>query len=696
MEIIFSEKYWGFIVIISLLAAAGITFLLYYKNRDANELKVWQRRFLAVLRFIAVFFISFLLAGPLMKTLHRIIQNPVVVLAVDNSASIAGTRANADTKDTYLQMVNKLKNELSSKYDLVAYSFGEQVQRDRTVDFSEKSSNYSEMLQSVYNNHFNDNIGAMILVGDGIYNQGENPVNPARSLSFPIYTMALGDTTIMQDARITDVRSNKTAFLDNMFPVEIDIRMQGLRNRNLKFRILHKGTPVYSEEIRVTDDDIFRTVMTTLEAKEKGLQYYTAVIETSQGEQNKENNSFRFVINVLENKQKILILSNGSHPDAGALKNALENRINYEVSLFTEEPFPMNYKDYNLIVLCQIPSSAQSGKQIVEEAVKNRIPLLFIVGTKSHIQQLNMLGLGMEIALQSNSFEDAQATVNKSFALFTLNNKLTEIIERFPPLEVPFARYTFDANWQTIATQRIKNIDTDRPLMAVANRNGSKMGIILGEGIWRWRLYNYVMTDSHNEFNELIDKTVQYLALRDNEDNFIIDFKPIYQETEPIIMVAEVYNDAYEPVTAPEVSMVLTDSLKNEFNYVFDRRSQFYRLDAGLFPQGDYNFAAKVKIGDKEYTEKGNFAVMPVNIEQLETQANHRLLYQLATISGGGFFLPGDAEKLVETVKENTQIKPFSYFQTLLNEIINLKWLFFILLGILSVEWFLRKFWGIY
>jgi hypothetical protein len=31
-----------------------------------------------------------------------------------------------------------------------------------------------------------------------------------------------------------------------------------------------------------------------------------------------------------------------------------------------------------------------------------------------------------------------------------------------------------------------------------------------------------------------------------------------------------------------------------------------------------------------------------------------------------------------------------------MNEILNLKWIFFVILLLMSVEWFLRKFWGIY
>lgn len=696
MEIVFSEKYWGLIFLISLISAVGITLLFYYKSRDTVELRPWQRTILMSLRFLAIFLITFLLTGPLVKTLRRIVQNPVVILAIDNSTSITGASENKDIAVENKGLVETLVQSLSQKFDLVNYTFGEEVKRGNLPDFIEKRSAYSDVIQTVYNNHFNENVGALVLIGDGIYNQGENPVNVARQLNYPVYTLALGDTTAHRDVRVAAIRINRNAFLGNKFPVEIDIRYQGMHNQNLRFNILHRGVSVFSENIYTRESDGFITISTFLDAENKGLQYYTALVETNLDEPNKYNNSQQFVINVLENKQKILIIANGSHPDAGALKDALEGQINYEVSLFTDEPYPANIKEFNLLILCQIPSSSQSGRQLIDEANRNRIPILMMIGSQTHVPQFNLLGLGAEIELQAGNMEEAQPIVNKLFAAFTLSEKLQANMERYPPLKVPFARYQLDAMWNVIAYQRIRNIETDRPIMAVANRNGVKAGIIFGEGLWRWRIYNYLISDSHAEFTELIDKLIQHLALRDNEDNFVIDFKPVYNETEPILMTAEVYNDAFEPINTPEVSLILRDSIRQEFVYLFDRGNQFYRLDAGLFPPGDYHFDAKVEIGNQTYTETGNFAVMPVNIELLETQANHRMLYQLAQQTGGGFFLPSDIESLVESIISNSEIKPFSYFQSLLSEILNLRWIFFILLSILSLEWFLRKYWGIY
>jgi hypothetical protein len=266
----------------------------------------------------------------------------------------------------------------------------------------------------------------------------------------------------------------------------------------------------------------------------------------------------------------------------------------------------------------------------------------------------------------------------------------------YPPIMVPFARYTLDPALQVIAYQRIKNVTTAWPAIAAGILNGRKTGIIFGEGLWRWRLHNYAYGKSHGEFNELVDKLVQYLAMRDNNDHFNIFFKPVFDETENITFTAEVYNDAYELVNSSDVYMAVTDSTGKEFRYIFDKTGGFYRLDGGLFPPGEYQFKAVTTVGKNEYTETGNFTVMPVNAEKLETRANHRLLNMLSWETNGQFFLPDQTDLLVDTILGNRSIKPVQYFQTFLDEVVSLKWFFFALLLVLSSEWFLRKYWGIY
>ncbi|WP_147372247.1 hypothetical protein [Mariniphaga sediminis] len=692
----FGVKYWFVLLLVLLVAATGIVLLLYFRNKENRELTKGQRNLLMVLRFFSFGLIAFLLLSPFLKSLKKMVQNPLVVTAWDNSGSMIAPGDSVMIASEILALKDKLTEEIGKEYTLVNYSFGQETTPDGALDFSGKRSDYSQLVSDLANNYFNENVGALILAGDGIYNQGKSPVNMLEDIPFPVFTIGLGDTTEVTDSRIQGIRVNRTAFSGNRFPVEIDSRYSKLKGRPLKLTVHEEGTEVAQTIVTPPNNDFFHSHQFILEAGTPGLKKFTVSVETAENEKNIKNNTTTFVINVLENKQKILILSDGPHPDIGVVKNTLEQQKSYEISVFTEEPYPSNLSDFNLIILNQLPTSGISMAGIIGNEANQRVPLLFIVGDKTFIPQLNALSTGVTIQPLAGLAEEAQAVINPAYATFSLSESFREVLPKFPPLLAPFANYSLDPGLSPLLFQKVKNIETGKPLLATGMLNGRKTGFLLGEGIWRWRLNNYFQNQSHIQFDELINQLVQYLALRQNEDNFIMDYEPVYAETDHVVLNAEVYNDAFERITSEEVTVVIENEQGDELDFTFDVRGDSYQLDAGNLSVGNYSFTAEVTVGSETYTESGNFAVTAVNIENIVTQANHRMLYQLAVQSGGSFYPPSQAEQIIGDLKSSNTLKPVIRFQEMINELLNLRWLFFVLLLLLSVEWFLRKFWGIY
>lgn len=692
----FGTKYWFIILMAILIASFGMIILLYFKNKENKELTRLQVRTLMLLRFLSFFLIAFLLLSPFLRNLKKITQNPVIVAAWDNSESVVHASDSAQVLTEFSHFRNTLVDELKKNYSVIEYSFGEKAGNFNSLQFSDKKSDYSELITTVANNHFNENIGALIIAGDGIYNQGKNPVNLLNEVRFPVYAVGFGDTTIISDSRIQATRMNRTAFSGNKFPVEVDVQFSKVKGIPLKLSVLHNGVEIENIIITPPNDNYFYSKEFILEAGDPGLKHFSARIEAVENERNTKNNTAGFVINVLENKQKILILSDGPHPDIGAIKNTLEEQKTYEVTVFTEEPYPANLKKFNLIILNQLPTSGKSVSEIIQTAENEKIPVLFVVGNKTFLPQLNALSQEVNIKPLAGTGEEAQPSFNSIYATFNLSEELIEIIPKFPPLQVAFADYELEPEFTPLLYQKLKNIETAKPLVATGKLNGRKTGYIFGEGIWRWRLFDYYQNQSHARFNELVNQLVQYLALRENEDNFIIEYKPVYAETDDVVLTAEVYNDAFEQIASEEVNIELKNTNDENFSFAFDVRGENYYLNAGHLPTGDYTFSANVTIGNETFNETGSFTVIPVNIENTVTRANHKMLYQLATQSGGRFYLPNEAENLISELTAKNKLKASTYFQEMINELLNLRWLFFILLSLLSVEWFLRKFWGIY
>jgi hypothetical protein len=88
--------------------------------------------------------------------------------------------------------------------------------------------------------------------------------------------------------------------------------------------------------------------------------------------------------------------------------------------------------------------------------------------------------------------------------------------------------------------------------------------------------------------------------------------------------------------------------------------------------------------------------VKPLKIEQVNTTADHSLLFSLAEKHRGKMFLKNQWKELAQAIKNNPEIKSISFSQSSLNDWINLKWLFFIAFILLATEWFLRRLNGSY
>ncbi len=689
MEISFDHRFAGLFVVLSILLAVGISYLLYFRNPANSGLTKFQKIFLVSLRFLSIFLMFLFLLSPLIERKKKIKELPILAVAFDNSQSVQSFATSLG------QFQQTVKDRFADDYQLEFWSFGEKVTNTDVFSGTDRRSDYGQVVKSLKNNYINKNIGAMLIIGDGIYNQGQNPENLASGLRFPIYSVGVGDTTRKTDALIRNVKTNKLTFLKNKFPVEIEMKYSKLKSKMAYIDIENNGRSVYSSSLAITSDDDFKLEFVNLEATAAGLQHYKIRIRPFDGEVNHKNNEYEFVIQVAEDKQKILMLSDGPHPDLGAIRNSVLELQNYEIKLFTGNEVPDSLTNYSLIILNQLPSVKNAASKLLARIKDSRIPVLFLVGPNSLLEQLNTLDLGLKISASKNT-EEVQALVDKNFSLFMLSEGTKDLFETAPPLVAPFGNTELMPAIQNLAHQSIRNIPTNKTLMAFGTDKGRKIGFIVGEGIWRWRLHNYMANGNHDAFNELTQKMIQYLALRENEDNFNVYHPALYQETDDIELTAELYTDSYELINTPEVSITIKNDSLREFNYQFDRTSDFYRLNAGNLRPGDYSFEAKTQLGNQPFTEKGNFSIVKNDLEIQNTQADFSVLYQLSLQTGGQFYTFENYGTLLDDISQNKQIAVQQHQQIIQNEWINLKLLFFILLGLFSIEWFFRKYWGIY
>jgi len=693
LKIVTEYSFW--FVIFCFLLGALYSGILYFKNKKEEfpNVLLW---IMAVLRFLSISLISFLLLSPLIKTITRNVEKPVIIIAQDNSNSIAIGKDSLYYKNEYVKLLFDFKEKLNEKYKVATYTFGEKVDDNFSVTFIEKQSDISTLFSEISARYSNRNVGAIILASDGIYNKGINPVYASEKIKFPVYTIALGDTNVQKDIILKKVNYNRIAFLGNKFPLEVIVNANKCSGLKSRLSVYSGKKVLFSKTIDFKNDRFFETIPIQLEAKQKSLQKYVIKLSTVAQEISTENNSELIFIDVIDGKQKILILSNAPHPDVSAIKQAIESNINYEVETEILKDFTKSFSGYNLVILHQIPTNNRYSEQVVRKLNNSQTPVLFILGAQSNLNYFNSYRTGLNITAQKISINESQAIVNPNFTLFNLSDETKRTLKKFPPLLTLFGKYKIMNSADVLFYQKIGAVSTKLQLILFNQTLDKKIGIIAGEGIWKWHLSDYLNNENHLAFNEIITKTVQYLSLKAEKSFFRVLNKNNYLENQPVEFDAEVYNKSYELINEPEITLTIVNSEKKKFPYVFGKRGKAYYLNAGNFPVGEYRFSAKVKVGDTIYKKTGVFNILALNVESINTIANHRLLYNLAKKHDAEMFYPSQFDKLHKLLENREDIKSISYSQKSYNELVNLKWVFFLILALLSSEWFIRKRGGSY
>jgi hypothetical protein len=333
---------------------------------------------------------------------------------------------------------------------------------------------------------------------------------------------------------------------------------------------------------------------------------------------------------------------------------------------------------------------------VLTEATVSKIPVLFILGKQSNIVAFDQQKTGLAIEGTNDNYNEALPAINPDFVLFEVSDETRQALAYFPPLITPFGQYKITPSANVMLFQQIGRIVTQMPLFLFNESQDSKIGVIPGEGLWRWRMMDYAHNDNHKAFNEIILKTIQYLSLKEDRGFFRVTGKNRYLENEMIEFNAEVYTKNYELINTPEVGMVITNDKDEKFPFVFGRTPDAYYLNAGNLPVGNYTYHAQVKVGNDVYEKTGQFPVEALNVEKINTVANHNLLYTLAKNHDGELFFPGQMDQIKQRLRERKDIRTIIYSQKRYNELNNLLWILFLIIGMLSVEWFIRKFKGSY
>jgi hypothetical protein len=690
-DFLFQSSPW--LIPVCLLVGGIYAFVLYQKSSS------WNRKVnfvLAFLRFLVTSILCFLLLNFLLRQINRSVQKKTVVLAVDNSQSmtIAGQKNLEEIKQKVGQLAERLKEK---EYDVSLASLDrDNLQDIDSLRFNLKSSNVSGLLSDIKAANEGKNLVDVLLISDGISNQGSK-ANSGK-YNFAVHTIGVGDTIPKKDISIKSIYANKVAYLGNKFPIQADITAFGFDGKSVNVYLKQAGKILEKQSVTFKQKDDLKTVSFNATATQIGVQHLTIEVDILEGEFSTKNNRQEVYIEVIDGKEKILLLALAPHPDIKALKNIIEKNPNYEldIKILTQTPSPdVLSKNYNLLILHQLPDYFNSYSSIYKPLLDKNTPCLHVLGNQSGTNYLNQINQVLQINSNAGQSDKVTGSFNPNFKLMNFTPEQMEFVKKLPQFSVPFGEFKVLPNTEVLIYQKVGAAQTNKPLLAVSS-GANKSAILAGEGLWTWRLEEFQLTDKQEVVDDIILKTLQFISAKDDKRKLRV--YPINNEFmlgDKVIFETEIYNAIFEKLFDLPVKLEIRDEKNLLKSYSYTPTSDNSRFEISGLPQGLYRYKATSKVLGKEEQSTGEFVIKDVQLELQNLTADFDVLRSLSQNTGGGFFGANDFDKIYEKIISHQVPDKIDATEDL-KEIVNLKWLFFLVLFLLTGEWVLRKYLGGY
>lgn len=689
MKIFSDISLWWLLPILIIAVVASV---LYYKNQQqlADASKV-QKNTLVGLRAVIISALLIFLLGIIIENKDYKTEKPVFITLVDNSSSMLNYKDSADVKEKLTALTKGIKEKYKERFVFKEYIVGSDISSNK-INFKDGESNLDDGFEFIYSQFYNRNIGGICFVSDGNYTTGKSPIYSARKINLtPVFSIGVGDTIVKRDQLVKVVSANQVAFYKNDFPIEVDIEARKMGKGKSTVRLFKGEKEIAQQTVDYTDGKVdFAHINFLVSADEIGFVRYSVRIENKKNEITYENNVRTFYIEVIDSRTKVLILAKAPHPDLTSIKSVFEQDENTESEIKLLGDWNGSLKDYALLVWHN-PGPDQT---VINQINTHKTPVFYMMTSQAKGSDASALNIGMKLSSR-NGIDEVQPELNAQFQLFELSDELKRSLQIWPPLKVPFGKIEVSTG-NTMISQRIGQVKKTDPILYFGGDMNRKYGVLVGEGLWRWKLMEFAKTQKNTSYTELIQRTTQYLTVKNNTDPFRIILPKRFNKNDEIILKAEYYNASMERITTPKIKFELKNEDDKMIPYEFAKSNVDYTLSLGKLKSGKYTWSASAVLDGKTSKKTGIFVVEDISIEVLSTHANHGLLKQIATETNGEFYTLSKSNQLIKDLENRNDIANIQYEESNFNDLIDWKWLFALIALLLGLEWFLRRYWGTY
>ncbi len=696
-----TARYPAILTALFLIISAGVS-IYFYRN---STLPAVKKYFLTTLKTLAIFLMLVLFIEPSLLSIVSGNPDRRNLILVDNSRSNLIAEGNSSAAGEIKEILN---SSIFKSGDTRIFTFSNSelspnlINDADSISFNGFETNLSSALTKIKKESIAESYGLITVISDGVFNSGGNPLYQARLFQCPVVTMGVGDTIQRKDAVLSSVYYEEKAFTGIENTIKVNINAHDLQNETVEINLLREGSVIQTKNVSINNNPQSDEADFILRESNPGIVRYSVKVSDKPGEITYLNNRQDFLIKYLDNKTNILLISAGPGYDNAVIQDILKRTNNFNLTVRTVKnpnEFYEGQIDYKIfgelsaIFLLGFPISQFSTEisgTISSKAKEFNVPVIFFAQKNTDYKKLEQFGELLPFLISRPNTGETQFIPQ---IVASSENGLEEIGSELSSTPQIF-RNVSGIIQKAGSTVLMTDKSSGEPVFITSNTGKYRSSAFLGYGLWKWNLNERV---SHEKtLEKFVIKSVNLTLLKDKKTKFkIYPAKNIFDYTENVKLLAEVYDDEYKPLNNAKVTgRIISNGKTINYNITFTPAENKYEASTSNLPYGDYEIEGEVELNNNFYA-KGNsrFLVDTVNTEYLITKSNFSGLRELSNNTGGSFFkASSEINDIAEKINSIQKSENFTAQET--KQRYNLwenKYVLFLIITLFSIEWVMRK-----
>ncbi len=705
-----------------LFVVVGILLALYTYQRTIPPVSARKRIMLIMLRAIGIALLLFALFEPILTIVSGSEISPKLAILVDNSMSAAAEDARGSRKELFEKALENSGIQSLSEDEVIVVYFDDKLKIEDELNpdsilYDGQFTNISKPIAHIREIAEKENIRAALLITDGSFNSGPNPVYDADLFGRPIFTIGIGDSTEPKDVSIQNIITNEVAYIDIPVPVNVIIKINGFYDDDLKIELLDNGNVASEQMLSIHPDKEEYSLIFEYNPTAEGMHKLTIRAGRLEGEITYKNNYRSEFINVLRNKRVIALFAGAPSADVSFVKNVLKEDKGVEIKEFIQKsrsyfytiPEAGDFKKAELFVLIGFPNKFTPASVIenIKAELAGGKPLLFIASNQTDYRKLKALEPYLPFNTITSSRQEFLSSPDirpdyMSSPLLRIDGS-DEDIDKWNTLPPVFRTETFvkvKPESRIVAGLKVNNVTLKEPMILTRDFQNKKSAAFLAYGLYRWKLLGYAADLSRGQagspdlFSIIFKNSFRWLSVaNDNKLVQIKTNKKFYSLNEKVRFIGQVYDAAYTPIDNATVSVqVRTPGGEQRKLILTSAGSGRYSGSITGLPEGDFGFAGKAVLNARQLgSDKGRFAIGETSVEFSDLTMNSRLLRNISGRTGGRFYLPEAAGDFLKDLRAARSFEPRHVTTRTEFALWNIPWLLGVALFCFALEWYIRK-----